>query len=82
MVLLGGTAGRSPHILVVGGKNSSNTKQLLEICKKNCDESYLVESSEDINENWLNGKKLCGITAGASTPDWVITGVIDKVSKF
>ena len=69
-------------VLVVGGKNSSNTKQLLEICKKNCDESYLVESSDDINEDWLKGKKLCGITAGASTPDWVITGVIDKVSKF
>ncbi len=69
-------------MLVVGGKNSSNTKQLLEICKTNCVDSFLVESAVDVEEKWFKDKKLCGITAGASTPDWVISEVIDKVSKF
>lgn len=69
-------------MLVVGGKNSSNTKQLLEICKTNCKESYLVESAEDIENGWFDGKKLCGISAGASTPDWVITEVVEKVRKI
>jgi 4-hydroxy-3-methylbut-2-enyl diphosphate reductase len=69
-------------MLVVGGKNSSNTKQLLEICKTNCKDSYLVESAEDIENGWFEGKKLCGISAGASTPDWVITEVVEKVRKI
>lgn len=69
-------------VLIVGGKNSSNTKQLLEICKANCADSYLVESAEDIEEYWFDGKKLCGISAGASTPDWVISGVVDRVSNI
>ncbi len=69
-------------MLVVGGKNSSNTKQLLEICKANCTDSYLVESADDIENIWFDGKNLCGISAGASTPDWVISGVVDRVSKI
>ncbi len=69
-------------MLVVGGKNSSNTKQLLEICKTNCKDSYLVESAEDIENGWFDRKKLCGITAGASTPDWVITDVVERVRKI
>ncbi len=69
-------------MLVVGGKNSSNTKQLLEICKSNCDNSFLVESANDVQNEWFKEKNLCGITAGASTPDWVISEVIDKVSKI
>lgn len=69
-------------MLVVGGKNSSNTKQLLEICKSNCLDSYLVESAEDIENGWFEGKNLCGISAGASTPDWVISDVVDRVSKI
>lgn len=69
-------------MLVVGGKNSSNTKQLLEICKANCADSYLVESADDIENIWFEDKNLCGISAGASTPDWVISGVVDRVSKI
>ncbi len=69
-------------MLVVGGKNSSNTKQLLEICKANCESSFLVESANDIEESWFDGKKFCGISAGASTPDWVISEVIDRVSNI
>lgn len=69
-------------MLVVGGKNSSNTKQLLEICKANCTNSHLVESADDIENSWFDGKNLCGISAGASTWNWVISGVVDRVSKI
>ena len=69
-------------MIVIGGKNSSNTKQLLDICKSNCNDSYLVEDETEINPNWLRNKKLCGITAGASTPDWVIQKCVDKLSNI
>lgn len=68
-------------MLVIGGKNSSNTKQLLEICNKNC-ESYLVEGSEDLNLEWFKSKEVCGVTAGASTPNWIIENIIEKIKQY
>jgi len=65
-------------MIVIGGKNSSNTKQLLSICEENC-ESYLIEDENEIDLNWFKGKQTCGITAGASTPDWIIQEVVDKI---
>lgn len=62
-------------VIVVGGKNSSNTKQLLSIAKKNCNDSYLVEDETELDMTWFDGKKTCGISAGASTPDWIIENV-------
>ncbi|MBI3873570.1 MAG: 4-hydroxy-3-methylbut-2-enyl diphosphate reductase, partial [Arcobacter sp.] len=56
-------------MLVIGGKNSSNTKQLFSICEENV-ESHLIEDENDLKLSWFDGKKMCGITAGASTPDW------------
>jgi len=69
-------------MIVIGGKNSSNTKQLFNICKENCPDSYLVENEEELRPEWFAGKKLCGITAGASTPDWIIEAVIEKIKKI
>jgi 4-hydroxy-3-methylbut-2-enyl diphosphate reductase len=66
-------------IVVIGGKNSSNTKQLHSICKENCNDSYLIENESEIKESWFEGKKECGITAGASTPDWIIQNVVNKI---
>jgi len=65
-------------MLVIGGKNSSNTKQLYEICKQNCT-TYHIENEDELNESWFRDCKVCGITAGASTPDWVIQKVVDKL---
>jgi len=69
-------------MIVLGGNNSSNTQKLYEICKMNCTETYKVETSEDLPP--INTKKIkkIGITAGASTPDWVIEEVIKKMSEF
>ena len=69
-------------MIVIGGKNSSNTKQLHSICLENCPDSYLIENESELDFNWFSNKKLCGITAGASTPDWIIQQVVDKIKTF
>lgn len=73
----------SDIMIVVGGRNSSNTSKLYGICKKNCD-TYFIESINDISAEILKGKKYVGITAGASTPNSIIEevkGVMVGISK-
>ncbi len=74
-------AKRADIMIVIGGKNSSNTKQLFSIAKAGCEDSYHIENEEELECSWFEGKKLCGITAGASTPDWVIQNVVNKIEK-
>ena len=69
-------------MIVVGGKTSSNTKQLLTIAQVACKDSYLVEDENDLKVEWFAGKKLCGITAGASTPDWIVKRVQEEIIKL
>ncbi|NQY93334.1 MAG: 4-hydroxy-3-methylbut-2-enyl diphosphate reductase [Campylobacteraceae bacterium] len=69
-------------MVVIGGKESSNTKQLHDICAENCPNSYLIENHEDVDLSWFKEKKICGITAGASTPDWIIQAVVDKIQAI
>ncbi len=74
-------AKRADIMIVIGGKNSSNTKQLFSIAKAACEESYHIENEEEIECSWFKDKKLCGITAGASTPDWIIQNVVDRIQQ-
>ncbi|MBL4935319.1 4-hydroxy-3-methylbut-2-enyl diphosphate reductase [Clostridium sp. YIM B02515] len=70
-------------MLVVGSKDSSNTTKLYEICCKNCNKTIFVESSSDIPE-WIFRNEYInriGVTAGASTPDWIIEQVLDKINN-
>ncbi|MBP6324946.1 MAG: 4-hydroxy-3-methylbut-2-enyl diphosphate reductase, partial [Sulfurospirillum sp.] len=69
-------------VIVIGGKNSSNTKQLHSICKEYCADSFLVEDENDLDPSWFKNKHLCGVTAGASTPDWIIEKIIGKISEI
>ena len=69
-------------MIVIGGKNSSNTKQLHSICLENCSDSYLIENQTELDNHWFLNKKLCGVTAGASTPDWIIQQVVDKIESI
>ena len=69
-------------MIVIGGKHSSNTKQLHSICKRDCDESYLIENEKELESAWFEGKELCGISAGASTPDWIVQNVINKIQEM
>jgi len=69
-------------MLVVGGPHSSNTKKLYEICKKNCENTYFIESATDLQMiNLLNCDNI-GITAGASTPDWVMDDILNQLKKI
>ncbi|MDR2081446.1 MAG: 4-hydroxy-3-methylbut-2-enyl diphosphate reductase [Campylobacteraceae bacterium] len=69
-------------VIVIGGKNSSNTKQLYGIVKEYCKDSFLVENAAELNSSWFDGKRICGITAGASTPNWIIEKIIEKIRKI
>jgi len=72
----------SDVMVVIGGKNSSNTKQLHAISKENCSDSYLVEGPDDLDGSWFTGKGECGISAGASTPDWIIKQVTTRIEEL
>lgn len=69
-------------MVIIGGKNSSNTKQLLTISKEHCIDSYLIEDEKELDTNWFKNKSLCGVTAGASTPDWIIKNVIKRIEDI
>ncbi len=69
-------------VIIIGGKNSSNTKQLHSICKEYCKDSFLVEDENELDVEWFKGKHLCGVTAGASTPDWIIEKIVGKISEI
>lgn len=68
-------------MVVVGGKNSSNTKHLAEVCS-HYTSSIHIEQPDELAPSLLAGKQKIGVTAGASTPDWVIQEVIDKIKSF
>lgn len=64
-------------MLVVGSPNSSNSNRLSELALRMGTDSYLIDSADDIDPQWLRGKQIIGITAGASAPDVLVTQVID-----
>ncbi|OGB89519.1 4-hydroxy-3-methylbut-2-enyl diphosphate reductase [candidate division WOR-1 bacterium RIFCSPHIGHO2_01_FULL_53_15] len=63
-------------VLVIGDRLSANTKRLTELCAKTGTETHQIETVEELSVGWLVGKKKVGITAGASTPEWVVQDVI------
>jgi len=75
-------AKKSDVMIVIGGKHSSNTKMLHSISQKDCPDSYLIENETELEANWFKGKNSCGISAGASTPDWIVQNVISKIEKI
>ena len=75
-------AKRADVMIVIGGRHSSNSKMLHSISEQQCKESYLIENETELDGNWFKDKKLCGISAGASTPDWIIQNVINKIQEI
>lgn len=72
-------AGRVNVMIVVGGKNSANTTQLAKLCNSLSVPTYHVETASEIKEEWLKGASKLGITAGASTPNWIIQEVEKRI---
>lgn len=75
-------AGKVDVMIIVGGKNSANTSRLAELCRTVCHKVYHIETAAELSANWFEGAKKAGITAGASTPDWIIEEVFHKMQEF
>jgi 4-hydroxy-3-methylbut-2-enyl diphosphate reductase len=75
-------AKKSECVIVIGGKNSANTKRIFELCSKVNKMTYHIENAYEINEKWLEGKNSLFITSGTSTPDEVVNEVIETVKKY
>jgi 4-hydroxy-3-methylbut-2-enyl diphosphate reductase len=74
-------ARKSDLMIVVGGRNSANTKRLAEICSPIV-ETHLIEMAAEIKNDWLTGKKHVGVTAGTSTPDEAIGEVVLRLESL
>ena len=68
-------------ILVVGSVNSSNSNRLRELAEKQGVPAYLIDGAEDIRPEWLLSAKRIGVTAGASAPESLVTGVIEQLGQ-
>lgn len=68
-------------MIVIGGKHSSNTQKLVNICKDTVP-TFSIETKEELEEDKLKGFKVAGVTAGASTPDWIIDEVIQYLKEI
>lgn len=69
-------------MIVIGGYHSSNTQKLVEISKEICKDTYHIETVDDLNLDQFKKYNVVGITAGASTPDWIIKEVVNRVSNI
>ncbi len=74
----GTIAGESDAMLVIGGKHSSNTQKLFEICRKACPNTYFIQTLDDLNLENFQSFRSVGITAGASTPN----NIIEEVQSY
>ena len=68
-------------MVVIGGKHSSNTQKLVNICK-DIVPTFSIETKEELDKDILDGFKIAGVTAGASTPDWIIDEVIKYLKEI
>ena len=69
-------------MIVVGGLNSGNTQRLSSICKEVQPHTYHIEKAGDLRPRWLTGRSRIGLTAGASTPHWIIKEVEDEIRRL
>ena len=69
-------------MIVIGGYNSANTRRLAEICLELQHNTHHVETVDQLSEEWFNSVKSVGITAGASTPKWLIDEVVERIKAF
>ena len=68
-------------MVVIGGKHSANSVHLAEICRRECDNVQFISRADELDKDRLSGAETVGITAGASTPSWIIKEVSNKMSE-
>jgi 4-hydroxy-3-methylbut-2-enyl diphosphate reductase len=74
-------AARSDVLLVLGSANSSNSMRLAEVGRRTGAKAYLIDSAEELDLGWLAGASVVGVTAGASAPEVLVQGVIERLSQ-
>jgi 4-hydroxy-3-methylbut-2-enyl diphosphate reductase len=67
---------------IIGGRHSSNSVKLLAVCKEQCEKSFLIETEDEINAADIVGAKRVGVTAGASTPEWLIQRIVKHLEDL
>src|SRR5918997_3647694 len=75
-------AGHVEAFYVIGGRHSSNSLKLLSVCKEGCERSFLIETPDEIDVEDLEGVGRVGVTAGASTPNWLIDKVVARLREI
>jgi 4-hydroxy-3-methylbut-2-en-1-yl diphosphate reductase len=75
-------AGEVDAFYVIGGRHSSNSVKLLAVCQEQCAKSFLIETPTEINPKDLEGVGRVGVTAGASTPNWLIDQVVQRLQEI
>lgn len=75
-------AGMVDAFYIIGGRHSSNSVKLLGVCKEQCEKSFLIETESEIDAIDLAGVKTVGVTAGASTPKWLIDKVVKHLESL
>ncbi|HEX8143358.1 MAG TPA: 4-hydroxy-3-methylbut-2-enyl diphosphate reductase [Pyrinomonadaceae bacterium] len=75
-------AGEVDAFYIIGGRHSSNSVKLLAVCKEQCEKSFLIETPAEINPRDLEGVERVGLTAGASTPKWLIEQVLERLHEL
>ena len=73
---------RCDLVLVVGSPNSSNSNRLRELAERQGVEAYLIDGASEIDPAWVQGRARIGVTAGASAPDILVRGVIERLSEL
>ena len=75
-------AGMVDAFYIIGGRHSSNSVKLLAVCKEQCEKSFLIETEAEISPDDLAGVEKVGVTAGASTPNWLIEKIVKHLKDI
>ena len=75
-------AGEVDAFYIIGGRHSSNSRKLLAVCEEQCPKSFLIETEEEIDPQDLIGAERVGVTAGASTPNWLIEKIVKHLKEI
>ena len=74
--------GRVDGVVLIGGRESANTGKLRNIAETNGLDVLWIESAEELDRGWFEGRQRIGIAAGASTPEWLITEISNKIARM
>jgi len=75
-------AKKNDAIIIIGSKESANSTRLFEIAKEKNSKTYFIENSKQLEKKWFVGVEKVLVSAGASTPNWVIEEVVEKLNKY